>query len=247
MKIDHVILSSNDNPDYINFWPIVSEAWSLMGVEPILIYTGEKNIKLKGNIINFNSKKLDSAFVAQNIRILFPALLENKNCIVSDIDNLPLSKKYFLDSVIKFADDSFIIYRPEACPPNMISMMWNLANSSTWKEIFKIENIKDIHRKLNRWYNYKYSVRGKAWYTDQIKLRKYVNKFAINNHKRIILLNDDELNFKRFNRTELDEHFKIMKTKPESIFSDFHMPRPFIDYENIIYEVYENYKKNLKV
>ena len=42
MKIDTVILSSNDNPNYIQFWPIVSEAWSLMGVEPILIYTGNK-------------------------------------------------------------------------------------------------------------------------------------------------------------------------------------------------------------
>ena len=57
MKIDTVILSSNDNPNYIQFtWPIVSEAWSLMGVEAILIYTGEKKLKLKGNVINYFSK-----------------------------------------------------------------------------------------------------------------------------------------------------------------------------------------------
>ena len=60
MKIDTVILSSNDNPNYVQFWPIVSEAWSLMGLEPILIYTGEKNLNLKGNVINFNVKNLDS-------------------------------------------------------------------------------------------------------------------------------------------------------------------------------------------
>ena len=47
MKIDTVILSSNDNPNYIQFWPIVSEAWNLMGVEPILIYTGEQKLNLK--------------------------------------------------------------------------------------------------------------------------------------------------------------------------------------------------------
>ena len=57
MKIDTVILSSNDNPNYIQFWPIVSEAWNLMGVEPILIYTGEQKLNLKGNVINFFSKK----------------------------------------------------------------------------------------------------------------------------------------------------------------------------------------------
>ena len=67
MKIDTVILSSNDNPNYIQFWPIVSEAWSLMGVEPILIYTGEKKLKLKGNVINYFSKNMDSSYKSKRL------------------------------------------------------------------------------------------------------------------------------------------------------------------------------------
>ena len=35
MKLDKVILSSDDNPDYLEFWPIVSEAWRNIGIEPI--------------------------------------------------------------------------------------------------------------------------------------------------------------------------------------------------------------------
>ena len=150
MKIDTVILSSNDNPDYIQFWPIVSEAWTLMGVEPILIYTGEQKLNLKGNVINFYNKNMDSSFVAQNIRILYPSLLDGNNCLVSDIDNLPLSKNYFVNSVLNFNDNSFIIYRPDACPPNMIYMMWNAANSSTWKEIFNIDSEKNIEKNLKK-------------------------------------------------------------------------------------------------
>ncbi|GIR20026.1 hypothetical protein CM15mP35_02870 [bacterium] len=42
MNIDKVILSSNDNPEYLDFWPIVSEAWINIGVTPILFYTGRK-------------------------------------------------------------------------------------------------------------------------------------------------------------------------------------------------------------
>ena len=42
MILDTVILASDDNPDYLDFWPIVSEAWESMGLEPILIYTGKK-------------------------------------------------------------------------------------------------------------------------------------------------------------------------------------------------------------
>ena len=102
MKIDTVILSSNDNPNYIQFWPIVSEAWSLMGVEPILIYTGEEEYKLKGNVINYSIKNINPSFVAQNIRILYPSLLSNRTCLVSDMDILPLSRNYFVDSVLNF-------------------------------------------------------------------------------------------------------------------------------------------------
>ena len=241
MKVDTVILASNDNPDYVQFWPIVSEAWKLMGVEPILIYTGSKKLNLDGNVINFNLNKVDSAFVAQNIRILYPSLLKNRKVIVSDIDNLPLSRNYFLNSISDIEDNSFIIYRPDACPPNMISMMWNAASGDTWKEIFKINNEKQIDRKLKFWYSRKYSIRGKAWYTDQIKLRKYVNKFQINNRSRVVLLNDNDLGFDRFNRTELDQHYKEMESG--KLFSDFHMPRPYEKYEDIILKVF-NFHKN---
>ena len=47
MKLDKVILSSDDNPDYLEFWPIVSEAWRNIGIEPILFYTGKNKIKMK--------------------------------------------------------------------------------------------------------------------------------------------------------------------------------------------------------
>ena len=245
MKIDTVILSSNDNPNYIQFWPIVSEAWSLMGVEPILIYTGEQKLNLKGNVINFFSKNIDSSFVAQNIRILYPSLLNGNTCLVSDIDNLPLSKKYFVDSVLSFNDDSFIIYRPDACPPNMISMMWNAASSSTWKEIFNIDSEKNLEKNLKKWYTKKYAIEGTAWYTDQIKLRKYVNKFSKKNKSRIVELDDTELGFFRFNRNRLEKHFNMIQENPNLEFTDFHMPRPFNEYEELINKVFDYHKKHI--
>ena len=245
MKIDTVILSSNDNPNYIQFWPIVSEAWNLMGVEPILIYTGEQKLNLKGNVINFFSKNMDSSFVAQNIRILYPSLLDGNICLVSDIDNLPLSKKYFVDSVLSYNDDSFIIYRPDACPPNMISMMWNAARSSTWKEIFNIDSEKNLEKYLRKWYTKKYTIEGTAWYTDQIKLRKYVNKFSKKNKSRIVELDDTEMGFFRFNRNRLEKHFNMIQENPNLEFTDFHMPRPFNEYEELINKVFDYHKKHI--
>ena len=234
MKLDTVILASNENSNYIDFWPVVSSAWLQMGVEPILVYTGNKKLPLEGNIIKFESRQLDSAFVAQNIRILFPALLENKNCIVSDIDSLPLSKDYFVNSINKISDDAFVIYRPDAgVSKNMISMMWNAAKSSTWKEIFGIESEKDIYKKLNRWYKNNYSFQGSGWYTDQIKLQKYVSKFSKKNSERVIKLNDIETGFKRFNRNRIEEHLEKLLLHGET-FTSFHMPRPYRKNEELI-------------
>jgi len=246
MKLDTVILASNDNPDYLDFWPIVSEAWSIMGIEPILIYTGKSKQNLKGNIIEFDSKNFDSAFVAQNIRLLYPAMLNNKNCIISDIDLLPLSKRYFVESIEKFKDNSFIVYRPDAgLPKNMISIMWNAANSDTWNEIFKSDTIDKIYKKLNQWYSRKYSIRGKAWYTDQIKLQKYLNKFQKRNKHRVVLLDDNNAGFNRFNRTKIDYHLSLLNNE-NTLFSDFHMPRPYNEHEELIKMVFNKNKINLK-
>lgn len=239
MKIDTVILSSNENKDYLDFWPLVSEAWSNFGVEPILIYTGEDNISLSGNIVKLNSKKIDSAFLAQNIRLLFPGILNGRTCIISDIDNLPLSKDYFLNSVEAIDDESFIVYRPDACPPNMISIMWNAAKSETWREIFDVSDEVKALKVLQKWFSKRYKIRGKHWYTDQIQLRNYINRFSVLNKNRIIELNEVECGFNRFDRASIETNFNEL-FENNVRFSDFHMPRPFIDNKDLIEKVYKH-------
>ena len=236
MKLDTVILSSNENQDYLGFWPIVSKAWKMMGIEPILIYTGKEKVNLDGNIIYFDPKNFNSSFVAQNIRLLYPSILKNKTVIISDIDSLPLSRKYYLDSVKNISSNSFVIYRPKACPPNMISIMWNAASSKTWNEVFKVDSEKEIYKKLKKWYSSSYSPQGKAWYTDQIQLRKNINKFSKKNFDRVIELDDDLIGFNRFNRTSLEKNYKEMK-KQNIKFSDFHMPKPYERNKDLIDEV----------
>ena len=115
MRIDRVILSSNESKKYLDFWPIVSSAWKQIGVEPTLIYTGKKELSNNNeNILNFYIKGINSAFVAQNIRLLAPSLFPDDVCLISDIDNMPLSKSYFLENIIDVKDNNFVIFRPSA-------------------------------------------------------------------------------------------------------------------------------------
>jgi len=38
-----VIMSCDDNPYYLDFWPLVSWVWKeKMGIEPVLVHVGEK-------------------------------------------------------------------------------------------------------------------------------------------------------------------------------------------------------------
>lgn len=242
MKLDKAILSSNDNPDYLEFWPIVSEAWKNIGIEPVLFYTGKNKIK-KENVYNFNLEKCDTAFLAQNIRLLAPTLFPNETCIISDIDNMPLSREYFQNPISEINDSHFVIYRPDAVPKNMISIMWNVAKGSTWSEIFKITTVRKIKLTLIYWYIYFYKLQRYNWYTDQILLKKYISKFQESNIERIVELDDKKTNFNRLDRESLDEGLDNLILK-KVYFSDFHMPRPFSKYDKQICDVYDKVFKN---
>ena len=204
MKIDKVILASNDNQEYLDFWPLVSEAWERLGVEPVLIYTGKDKIDLPGEIIHFYVEGIDPVFVAQNIRILMPALFPEHNSITADIDDLPLSRKYFIDNVKDIPDHMFIVYRWGFITETMIPICWTLAKGTTWQKIFNIKNENDIINKLISWYPLNYRKGHKNWYTDQLKLKKYISKYDIANPREVLYFTDQMLHFNRIDRSELD-------------------------------------------
>ena len=239
MKIDKVILSSNDSKKYLEFWPIVSSAWKNIGIEPVLIYTGGKKFKFSknDNIINFNLKKINSAFVAQNVRLLAPSLFPNDIVIISDIDNMPLSRDYFQNNIDKFSDDNFVVYRPGAASKDMVSIMWNAALGSTWSEIFEISNISDMESKIYSWYPKKYKIEGENWYFDQRMLKKHIMDFEKNFSNRLIKLNDETSGFLRLNRSNLKKNETFFN--PKIKYSDFHMPRPYSKNKDLINSVYD--------
>ena len=41
MKIDRVIVSSNDNKNYVDFWPLIAKAWNIIGIKPTLFLISE--------------------------------------------------------------------------------------------------------------------------------------------------------------------------------------------------------------
>ena len=239
MKIDICLMACNDNETYYSFFPYVKEIWEkILNVKCILIYVGnnipELLIPYEEDIILFKPiENMHTAFIAQNIRLLYPALLKCENgVLISDIDIIPLSKGYFTEQIKDYDNDVFInyTYEPKCDIISEYYICYNVASSETWSKIFNINSIDDINNTLIDWYSSityifdnKYRSKCVGFHNDQLMLYKYVNMMP--NKELIILLP------RIISRYEIGRN-KIIRNKQQllddinnNIWYDFHMPK----------------------
>jgi len=115
IKLDRVILATNDNPEYIEFWPLVAKAWKeIVGIQPTLALIGDESVQVDeslGDVIRFAPiEGVSTGNYARTIRLLLPILFEDEVCLISDIDMLPLSKEYYQGSIADVPEDNFVVY-----------------------------------------------------------------------------------------------------------------------------------------
>jgi hypothetical protein len=119
MLFDKVILSTNDNPKYYQWWPIVAHAWKRLypDVEVILAYVSsynhqfrEKQFRKHGKVIRWELKndQIDPNW-AQIARYLVAAECGDSVCMINDVDFLPLNKEYFNEIISQYrVEDGFL-------------------------------------------------------------------------------------------------------------------------------------------
>jgi hypothetical protein len=192
MKLTTVLASVNNNRDYYLFIPKQIIFWGKFGIKFIAIFIGdripEEISHCSNNIILWNNNlDINTAFVAQNLRIYYPALLDmscDELVMITDMDMLPMSSKYYCSGLENFNIDDFIYYRH--IDGNQIYMCYNAAHPSVWKKVFNINNEEDIKIKIYETYNKSYNgVPGsKEWFIDQelmyTNLIKYPNLKVLN-------------------------------------------------------------------
>ena len=241
MKIDICLVSCNNNEKYYSFYPYIKQIWEKkFGIKCILIFVGNNNelpeiLKpyFEDIIIYQPKNNMHTAFIAQNIRLLYPALLSCENgIIISDIDIIPISKKYFVNQIEQFSSNSFInlTYEDKCDIIKEYYICYNIANSTTWSDIFNIKTVEDIDNLLYDWYNNinyiyndKYRSKCLGFHNDQLMLYKYINLFQ--EKDRIELIS------KKIRRFDIGVN-KIIKNKDklandinDDLFDDFHLPK----------------------
>lgn len=240
MKIDIVLTACNTNPYYLNLYSYVSKVWKeKFNLNLYLILIADS---IPDNLIQYNDyiilfepiPNINTCYIAQVIRILYPCLFENFNVLITDIDIIPISPKYFIKSIEKYTNDKFITYTDRYINSNMMAICYNVANSKTWKKIFNINNINDIKNFLILKYNVNYDGKKNCdgWYSDQKILFEYLMNYSKKNVNELIILNDNDIEYKRLDGKSATKLNNIKTNKNNILsniltYSDFHIIRNY--------------------
>jgi len=240
LKIDRVILSSNENPNYIQFWPIVARAWKeIIGVKPTLCFiTDNKQTTVDeslGDVLYFKPiPGVSTVTHAQVIRLLAPAYFPNEVCIIADIDMLPLSRAFFVNKVRAIPNDKFVVYTaPYGGKNKRIAMCYNAARGSLFAQIFGVNNVKDIPDIIAGWNSL-----NLGWHTDETLLIQKINAWRKQHVNQVVFLNvrhmKDRMPFTQkypYASTMAKERPLTMHYKPSWVsqgkYKDVPPPRPY--------------------
>ena len=240
MKLTTVLASVNNNRDYYLFIPKQIIFWGKFGIKFIAIFIGdripEEISHCSNNIILWNNNlDINTSFVAQNLRIYYPALLDLPNdelVMITDMDMLPTNSSYYCNDLENFTTDDFIYYRN--VDKNQIYMCYNAAHPSVWKKVFNIYTNEDIVNVINKTYSVIYTGMpgSSGWFIDQeIMYAKLIN------YPHLKILN------KPIKRLEVSE-FKSRLRKGEidfiKYYDDVHFHRSYKNNEYLILHTEKN-------
>ncbi len=228
MKIDRVILATNEQEFYTQFWTPVARAWrKLTNYTPTLIQIGASDVDATlGEIIRLDSiPGIPTFFSAQVSRLLIPALFPDQVSLISDIDMLPLNGRYFQENAAQVSDDCILIYGADAHQGLRYPMCYLAAKGSVFGQIVGLPDaptLEDVQAKLQEWY-----AQGLGWHTDEILFtralhawRGYPGKVALRERGGWNPSADrqiDRVNWKIDSQRLADGYY-----------IDAHLPRPFM-------------------
>lgn len=214
MRLTHVLLACDTNPRYLECWELARRAWpAIVGIEPRLVLVASEeeipaNLREDELIHVFEPlADLHTAFQAQCIRLLYPALLDAPGAVlIADMELMPIDPRYFHGPLAGLDRSLFVAYRDVHLPRGEIAIPYNAAAPTTWAEIFGILGPEDIRARLREWGRglaYGGTRGGAGWYTDQIVLHDVLIPWG-SRSRRLWVLDDQFTGYRRLEREEIE-------------------------------------------
>ena len=228
MKLTTVLGSVNNNPEYYLFIPKQIIFWKRFNIRFVAVFVGDSlPVELepyRENIFLW-SRNLDlhGAFVGQNLRIYYPALLDlpsDEMVMITDMDMLPMNDTYYTANLEQYTQDDFIYYRH--IDGNQIYMCYNAAHPKTWGKVFNINSEVDIEAAIRANYNAQYNgIPGSTgWFIDQLIM--YEKLFG---YPHLKVLNRP---IKRLEMWMYRDHLRLGHTNFIRNYDDAHFHRSYV-------------------
>ena len=210
LRLRHVLLACDLNPVYLDFWPLVSEAWAeIVGIEAILVLVAPEERAPSQLLDDPRVRRftpidgMHTAFQAQCIRLLYPALLNNQGAvIISDMELMPLSREYFHGSLAGLDARFLVSYRDVLHSRGEIAIAYSAAEPATWRDLTGVRDEDDVRARLRDWYDgveYEGVRGGGGWYADQQALFRLIALWP-EAAARFWMLDDDYAGHRRLER-----------------------------------------------
>jgi hypothetical protein len=237
MKLSAALVACNENPKYLEFWPIVKYAWwHIVGIPAVMVYVGDvvpEDLKNDPAVIHFPPVPgWPTATQAQVIRLFAPGLLQTDGAVViSDMDIVPLQREFFVDGFGQFKDNQFVSLHGINDAEQQVYMCYVGALPSVWRSLFLTNGFNDVRLHMTRLAEHIKSDglhAGQGWLTDQLLLYKYVKERMVKDASSVGVLPLPTEFSRRLDRARPEEWVSLTDELKQKLVSsqyvDFHMP-----------------------
>lgn len=222
-----VVLSTNDNPDYLNYLPYVQEAWNKLGWETLTFYLGMHPVKeICSNEMNkivelpeYLYIKERSATVVQVIRLLAGHYVKEGLIMTGDVDMIPMAN-YWHPTI-----DNITVYGHDLTGRSQYPICYIAMSAERWREIIPEKSLTEL---LAKYPNAKSDDFYKWWGVDQEIITDRINKDAYCNpdgSAKLILIDRGFTNGLAKGRIDRADWERTINSPDQKI--DCHCLRPF--------------------
>jgi len=243
MKIAKVIMSSDSNPLYLSFWPVVSQLWKeKFRMEPILFYIdADHDVDISDEFgIIYKMKPVDGIPVYLRclwVRYWSFVLFPHDTCMISDIDMIPISKYYFIKQLYNISNDMYVHLNPCIDTYGILPSCYHISKGEIFKDILQLhdrweDSMKHLYA-LNAGRDPGGHLSGKGhWFADEkYSTDKIISFYREHGNRVLFLKRRGGQNGRRIDRSNWQYNGTLLRN---NYYYDAHSIRPYELYKDEI-------------
>lgn len=260
MKIDRVILVTNNDPLYYDFWEKLSYTYKeKFGIIPTLVFFGDKD---ELNSLNLSTeygdiliqKKVPNIPYWQYTWALFyfTKFYPNETCIIMGIDQIPLGTFFLKDCIESVDENNYVMliddqykfekkYHLKWDEGGFSPSAYHIAKGKTFNEIFEFEETFELE--IQKIHNLNIQTMwDEQWGTDEAYSCKKLKNFKDRSRISDLSKTNDFLS----RRIDCHRNFEIpysLDSLNKNIYIECHSCRPYKSHKNYLDNLFNNIPK----